>query len=947
MELATGGSSRRAKRRRRALVVGIAAAAACAAGIAALLFGGSDAGRAGTLTGDTVVATTAAPTGDPLVTGGGAQGLLNMLGIQMPTTLSGGNFAVAAGFTIDAVSIEQQSDGSFKGSATVSVGGSGLHLRMNVLFTSKNDWTFTVASGTASTFSPVAGISIDTSTIQGSISMVAGSTNWAIAGSTITWNVAPGATLVTQFSLSNTCPLSPATKCPSANSKSAYLGMPAASLKVDGFANTITLAGGVDLSGGWARLEGSVGNIAFEGNGITNTQLVVWRGERNDSYDSSMVMPDLSSLNGGTNLEFCGTFTISIPKITNKSTGGCARWSKQGIVLAQAGGGTTVVTSVPSTDASGSSSSLAAGAQVKGLAWTNLANAASFNISFGGVQTALANRTWSLAGTGNLPGAAASALGVNLGSAAQLLFDLRGTFSATEISLSGQVPVSLHIGSAPFVLDVKSLTASLSADTSGKFSFSIGTQTDVTLGYAPQTRAITSSLTLAAATKPSVGMSLSLSAVGNTNAADAGVTGLSSSSRLTRPDLATFIWPDQFGIKGMNLFGLSASIGWAGGSPVVSFTSTTYLNPAGADMARVLQCNGACDASDWMISTLAVSASYTNPCFAYGFDGSAGGSTLAIDGGVMRTSVFKVGFAPSGCSIQAGGSTFSLPPGFAGFAFTTTFGNTTLNVATQVSIEGFEFSAALTNFQLGGISYPSITLFVKIDDAGSEITFTGQMQSALGDADVSSSFVANSSGMSQSLSASVTNWSMGRADTMEIPEFNFTTSISLPSSGGCADFSASASGSMKVKSKTYTIKDASFRLTCNGLQSLTLAINMEHTSSGGAVLTTEFRLNYSKTSSQTSLAGGASFGYQKYGSWSLYGSTFSRHISINIYANFSLVVGSESSAAFSFGGGFNADRVSGSLDCLWTSTSSDFRCSGSLRLNPSWAGIYHKTWGDL
>jgi hypothetical protein len=938
----TEGSSRRAKRRQRLIFGGVGVAAvALVAGLAVLLFAsGDDTDRAGTLTGG-------AATTDGRISGGGAQALIEMLGIQMPSKATAGNFSVAPGFTIDSMTVERANDGTISGTALVTVGGSGLQLGMNVSFKDKDNWSFTANAAAAPVFSPTSGISIDPTGITGSITKAGGPVTWSLVGSNITWTVSPGAVLTTQFSISNTCPLSDPVKCPENAPQYAYLGMPAASLKVDGFANTMTMAGGLDLSGTWARLEGSVGNLSFEGNGITNTQLVLWKGARRDSFDSSMVMPDLSSLNGGANFEFCGTFTISIPKVTNKSTSGCARWSKQGIVLAQSGGGTTVVTSVPTTDVSGASVSAPAGAEVKGLAWTNLPNAASFEIAFGGVKTALANRTWSLAGLGNLPGVAAQAMGIDLKGAQSLLFEVRGTFSATEISISGDIPVTIKIGTEPFKLDVKTIRATLAAGASSGFSFAIGTSTDVTLGYAPNTRPITSSLSLVAATKPAVGMVLSLNATGTKNSADAGVTGVTPASRLTRPDLATYIWPDQFGIKGMNLFNLAAEVGWTGGSPVVSYSSTTYLNPQGGDIGKVLQCNGSCDPTDWMVSTLAVSVSLTNPCFAYGFDGSAGGSTLAIDGGVMRTSIFKVGVAPTGCKIQSGGSTQSLPAAFVGFQFSAKFGNTTFDIATQTSADGFIFRTSVTNFSLAGLNYPRIDFLMKIDATGSQVSFSGQMVSDLGNADVTSDFVGNASGISQTLGASVTDWKMGRAGTMEVPQFTFSTSFSIPFDGGCADFSAAASGQMKVKKKTYNLKDASFRLTCNGLQSLSIAIDMEHVKHGGGSIFQEFRLAYANSNGTRTLAGGTKFEYGRRGTWTLAGSKFSRGITITIYVNFSLSVGNENAADFAFGGGFDADRVSGSLGCSWTSDEMDFRCGGTLRLNPSWAGIYRKDWGDL
>ena len=853
------------------------------------------------------------------------------------------NVNLAPGFSISSVTAERASNGTVTGAATVMVGENGLQLGMNMSFTDVNNWKLIASTTNGEQFSPMSGITIDPNTITGAITKSAGTVTWSLTGSTITWKVSTGAKLQTKFSISNTCPFSDPQKCPSSTS-TAYIAMPAATLAVYGMSNTLALAGGIDVSGNWARLEGSVGTISFEGNGISNTQLVVWRGPRTDSFDTSMVMPDLSSLNDGANFEFCGTFTVSIPKVTNKSTNGCARWSSQGVVLAQSGAGTTLASTMPATDTNGASVSTSVSTNVKGFAWTNIPDAASFEISFGGVEAALTENKWTLAGVATLPGAAKSALGID---AQSLNFNVRGTFSATEISISGDVPVKLTIGAEPFKINVQSLRATIAAGTSSGFTFSLGTTSNVTLGYSPNTRQITSSLSLVAATKPSVGMVLSLSALGKKNSADSNVSGTTIASRLSRPDLATYIWPDQFGITGLNLFSLTAEIGYTAGSPVVSYTSTSYLDAEAGDTSTMLQCNGSCDPSDWMVSSLSISASYTNPCFAYGFDGTAGGSSLAVDGGVMKTSVFKIGIAPAGCSIESNGQTQSLPVGFFGFQFSAQFGSSTFDVATQLTSEGFVFDAEATNFELAGISYPSISLSVKFDSSGSQVSFAGQMTSPLGASDISASFASSSSGITQDLTASVTDWSMGREGTFNVPTFEFSTSFTIPFDGGCADIAASASGEMIVKKKTYRLEEASFRFTCEGLESLVLAINMEHEIKGGASIFTELRVDYSSRNGIEKLSGSAAFEYKREFSETFDGRDFDKDVTVRIEVEFELVVGKESSAGFSFGGSFDADRVSGDIGCDWESSDMDFRCSGELRLNPSWAGVYRRTWDIL
>ena len=161
--------------------------------------------------------------------------------------------------------------------------------------------------------------------------------------------------------------------------------------------------------------------------------------------------------------------------------------------------------------------------------------------------------------------------------------------------------------------------------------------------------------------------------------------------------------------------------------------------------------------------------------------------------------------------------------------------------------------------------------------------------------------------------------------------------------------SASATGEMLVKSKTYRLKAATFTLDCRGLKAMLLSIDMQHVMAGGGTLTSEFRLGYSsgKYSGGKQLVGAAGFEYVRNKSWELGGKTFERDIKISISAGFRLLLSDPGNADFLFSGSFDADRVSGSLGCKWSSNGLDFRCDGELRLNPSWAGIYKKTWGDL
>jgi hypothetical protein len=52
-------------------------------------------------------------------------------------------------------------------------------------------------------------------------------------------------------------------------------------------------------------------------------------------------------------------------------------------------------------------------------------------------------------------------------------------------------------------------------------------------------------------------------------------------------------------------------------------------------------------------------------------------------------------------------------------------------------------------------------------------------------------------------------------------------------------------------------------------------------------------------------------------------------------------------SVFKFEGDFEADRVSGKIGGKIDAGGKDFTVGGELRLNPSWAGVYHFDWGEM
>lgn len=876
---------------------------------------------------------------DPSTIGGdGAQALIDMLG---GGDLGGGVHIQSANVAVEPAT------GTVSGSAIVTFDTAGFGLDVAISVTDAQNWSLEVAAMTSSTWTPanLPSLTIDPSTLSGTISMTEGVVSYAVVGTTHTWNMANGVNYVSTPELSADCPLEES-QCPT-GVDGPYLSMNG-SLSVAGIPNELALTGAMTTDGNWVRFDGNAGDITLGGYGIVDTTLTVWHGQRGDSYDPNMDLPSLATLNSGVDLEFCGGFTIPIPGHASKASDGCARWSPDGIVIGQVGVDASVTGSMAATGADGTAT-----ASVKGLAWTNilsttLSGLPSADVIMSGVHGALESQKVTLAGQATLPGIAAEALNIDLSGAESYVFDVTGTVSLDGFSLNAVLPTNIRIGSEPFKTDITSITATIQAGRGSGASFSLGTIGAATVGYSPNTRPITTSVQLVAATAPDIGMALSVDATGTKAAGDTGGDGLTESTRLSNPAGASYVWPNQFGIGGMNLWSLTVQIAYEDGSPALGYTSTTYLDPDGGDTGSVIVCDGPCDAADWMIGKLGFNISYTNPCFAYSFSSGSGASGFSIDNGTITATAFKVGIAPAGCSIQSGATQQSLPTGFAGFQFTATFGSATLNVATQVSSTGFTFDASLTDLTVAGMEYKTVSLTIDINSSGSDVEFVATMTSGMGDMSVASGFVAGTSGVTQTLDATLTDWNWSSVN-VDIESLHFATSTTIPSTtSGCASFSGSADGSIRIGGSSITIADgSSIEVSCKGVQKLYIDITYTHKNSIGTK-TEELILQYPKRINGVDyFYGETDFSFNRTFSEKFGTRTFNKNVQISIGMSVTVNPTNPTASGFGFSGSFSADRVSGSLGCNLPPASTDFSCSGRIRVNPSWAGIYHRTWAGL
>lgn len=894
-----GTASNRKAKRRKNLIVGSAVGGLVAVGAVVAILASAGGSRSGTLIGPTTTRVPSTAEKDYTSTcvdasavsgfvtttpydrikGAGAVALNRaLLGANpIPT----GGFSFAPGFVVNSMVVDSTS-APYSGTAVVTVGRK-LQLNMSMSVTDCKNFTLNVATSASSTTTVAAGLTLDPSTFTGSITVVNGTATWTLTGASKIWTLATGATLTTTPTIANSCPAG--LSCPSGNDRAAYLSTNG-TLVVTGLPS-LNVTGAVRLDGGWALLQTTTSNptalsfsMGTSSIAIKSPTLTIWKTATHQSNpnasSSSLVMPDLSSITNGLNVEFCGTFQIATPITGDQETGGCAEWSPEGIVLAQS-------KNLSATSATANSSA-SVNTNVKGVAWTNLPSSFTgkggiATVSFSGVPTPTFPSTISMGGVSTLPGVVMAAIGKP---SVPFDFNVSGKFSTTGFTVTGSVPVNLTISDKPpLAIDVKSLDGTIAWSTSGGGSLTIGTQSQLTLGYAPATSTATSSVALQISPQ---GFALTLTALGTPVAGDT-TDGLTPATRLAHPSQAQYLSTKWMGIDGLNLWSLTGSIGWGSdGLPTMSYTTSTYINPTGATTQQFIKCStSTCGDADWMVSTVIVSAGVDNTCFAYTFDGtnpSGGAATLSLNGGVIKTSKFALGASASGCTV--GGIT--LPAGFAGLKFSTAIGSTSLDLTLTYSVtNGFCYAQNIGNLTLLGVTYNQVNLSVSMvptgssatcgkNSVGSDITNSGGTKTSfygqwtvpkVGTTTVDADMSANSTGGIQaSLDAKLPTFTSNYAD-FALSNVAFSGSF-LADPSGCGYIDTSATGSLAMKSKTYTLNAFALKINCNGLQKFLFDVTFTHNVQG----TNKTASMYFAYDSANSTMNG-SFSYSTSGSWKI------------------------------------------------------------------------------
>ena len=285
-------------------------------------------------------------------------------------------------------------------------------------------------------------------------------------------------------------------------------------------------------------------------------------------------------------------------------------------------------------------------------------------------------------------------------------------------------------------------------------------------------------------------------------------------------------------------------------------------------------------------------------------------------------------------------------------------GESTVDINLSIVRGGFEGTSEITNLVLGKTTYPRVKLSVSSLQRAARLE--GTMQSDQG------TFTIDAFVNGPTMGLDITGADLAfKTESFQITEFRMKTTVTVPASG-CSTISGFQSGTVVMKRKTYTLHEGSMRMVCGQLIEFKLALDIVHQTSPVEVYTGRLRLALDRdggtfteltqgqnnngwqlasreVSYGTALAGAVSMSRTRGIRKRVRGRTFSRTMTIGMVFGVSIYTNPGASKYYGFvgaGGGFDADRLSGGFGCSYASQASDFSCRGTVRIDPSWAGVY-------
>ncbi len=288
-------------------------------------------------------------------------------------------------------------------------------------------------------------------------------------------------------------------------------------------------------------------------------------------------------------------------------------------------------------------------------------------------------------------------------------------------------------------------------------------------------------------------------------------------------------------------------------------------------------------------------------------------------------------------------------------------GDATVDMTVYIDSTGFVATTIVEGLHIGGMTLTHASVEVSSIDEFAELQASLETSGGNFDVDIKATKPGNATPGQYTLSIDVEGAELkGESNTFLVNSFSFHYDVTTPTIG-CTTIDAQAAMSVTMGSTTYSLNNVHVVVTCATLTTFEFSVTVSHVQKWNNVTKTgtfsvawygtpgTFRPKFANPIRyQTGFFGTVDLSAGRTFSKKYKGRTFHRDVTIGIGFG-ATVYQPRANAQYQGGAGavgyFDADRVSGDIGC--GILGSDFSCEGEMRLNPSWAGVYHFTWGGL
>jgi hypothetical protein len=396
---------------------------------------------------------------------------------------------------------------------------------------------------------------------------------------------------------------------------------------------------------------------------------------------------------------------------------------------------------------------------------------------------------------------------------------------------------------------------------------------------------------------------------------------------LTNPETGyDYLWDDAFGIPGMHLWAVTASVEIDEGEPGLGLQATVYQDPT--RVSHLLFGN------TWIKGDAYVNIDEADPCFGFDFLGVDGQSGVEIADGALKATDFSINVAPRGCAI----GDYVVPMGES-IEFDGMVGDGTVHFLLEFTEdeEGtpeFIGDVAVTNLNIGGVDYRDLEMSVLVTPTDSSVKYVADMELPNGSFNGEFDMEGNDEGVHVHGDVDLTDWAWSSSSMkgLQVEELSFDMDMDV-GDDNCSTFDVDAKGVGTLGNKTSLDFDYVMNMNCGELEELELRFDYTHGS-----ITEDLYLTYDANSHE--LTGGVDFFFENRLSWKVLGHRYHRTARINVTFDFSMDTTAPSSAVADLYADIKVADGEGTADCEITGQPSD-HCDISISVKSPILGHKH------